>query len=247
MKKITKIFGLLLISCFMLVPGITAKAATKPNKPTGLGVYSQDKSKIAVDFTFDSNLPNYSPENPYSCGYEITVTNTKGKKLQQRTLYMVNLNTSEKELLVVDNTTLGVILSGKQYTRSAFIFKVRSFVCDANNQPIYSETAEKLVVPRAVVTKIKATSRTTGKVSWNKISGAKKYTVYVSSNNGKKYKKAGSTKSKSFTIKNMKLGKTYYVYVVADGVKVGKKKYSSSKMKDKQGGVTKVSIYMRYR
>ena len=247
MKKITKIFGLLLISCFMLVPGITAKAAVQPAKPTGLGVYSQDKSKIAIDFTFDSNLLNYSSENPYSCGYEITVTNTKGKKLQQRTLYMVNLNTSEKELIVVDNTTLGVILSGKQYTRSAFIFKVRSFVCDANNQPIYSETAEKLVVPRAVVTKIKATSRTTGKVSWNKISGAKKYTVYVSSNNGKKYKKAGSTKSKSFTIKNMKLGKTYYVYVVADGVKVGKKKYSSSKMKDKQGGVTKVSIYMRYR
>lgn len=247
MKKITKIFGLLLISCFMLVPGITAKAAVQPAKPTGLGVYSQDKSRIAVDFTFDSNLPNYSPENPYSCGYEITVTNTKGKKLQQRTLYMVNLNTSEKELMVVDNTTLGVILSGKQYTRSAFIFKVRSFVCDANNQPIYSEAAEKLVVPRAVVTKIKATSRTTGKVSWNKISGAKKYTVYVSSNNGKKYKKAGSTKSKSFTIKNMKLGKTYYVYVVADGVKVGKKKYSSSKMKDKQGGVTRVSIYMRYR
>ena len=33
---------------------------------------------------------------------------------------------------------------------------MRSFVCDANNQPIYSETAEKLVVPRAVVTKIKA-------------------------------------------------------------------------------------------
>ncbi len=46
MKKITKIFGLLLISCFMLVPGITAKAAVQPAKPTGLGVYSQDKSKI---------------------------------------------------------------------------------------------------------------------------------------------------------------------------------------------------------
>ena len=113
-------------------------------------------------------------------------------------------NLAKKE----NENTVAIILSGKQYTSSAFIFKVRSFVCDANNQPIYSETAEKLVVPRAVVTKIKATSRTTGKVSWNKISGAKKYTVYVSSNNGKKYKKAGSTKSKSFTIKNMKLGKT---------------------------------------
>ena len=230
MKKITKIFGLLLISCFMLVPGITAKAAVQPAKPTGLGVYSQDKSKIAVDFTFDSNLPNYSPENPYSFGYEVTVTNTKGK-----TLKVLNTNTNSSDFKLEDQSTLAIVLSGKQYTRSAFIFKVRSFVCDANNQPIYSETAEKLVVPRAVVTKIKATSRTTGKVSWNKISGAKKY------------KKAGSTKSKSFTIKNMKLGKTYYVYVVADGVKVGKKKYSSSKMKDKQGGVTKVSIYMRYR
>lgn len=242
MKKITKIFGLLLISCFMLVPGITAKAAVQPAKPTGLGVYSQDKSKIAIDFTFDSNLPNYSPENPYSFGYEVTIKNTKGK-----TLKVLNTNTNSNDFKLEDESTLAIVLSGKQYTRSAFIFKVRSFVCDANNQPIYSETAEKVVVPRAVVTKIKATSRTTGKVSWNKISGAKKYTVYVSSNNGKKYKKAGSTKSKSFTIKNMKLGKTYYVYVVADGVKVGKKKYSSSKMKDKQGGVTKVSIYMRYR
>lgn len=242
MKKFTKLLCLVLISCFMLVPGITAKAATKPNKPTGLGVYSQNKSQIAIDFTFDSNLPNYSPENPYSYGYEVTVTNTKGK-----TLKVFNTNTNPYDFKVEDENTFAIILSGKQYTRSAFIFKVRSFVCDANNQPVYSDTAEKLVVPRAVVTKIKATSKSTGKISWNKISGAKKYTVYVSSNNGKKYKKAGSTKSNSFTIKNMKLSKKYYVYVVADGVKVGKKKYSSTKMKDKKGGVTTVSIYMRYR
>ncbi len=242
MKKITKIFCLLLISCFILVPGITAKAAVKPNKPTGLGVYSQNKSQIAIDFTYDSNLPNYSPENPESYGYEVTVTNTKGK-----TLKVFNTNTNPYDFKVEDENTFAIILSGKYYTRSAFIFKVRSFVCDANNQPVYSDTAEKLVVPRAVVTKIKAKSKSTGKISWNKISGAKKYTVYVSSNNGKKYKKAGSTKSNSFTIKNMKLSKKYYVYVVADGVKVGKKKYSSTKMKDKKGGVTTVSIYMRYR
>ena len=45
------------------------------------------------------------------------------------------------------------------------------------------------------------------KVSWTKVTGAKKYRLYVK--NGSSWKKVGDTTSSSFTDKNVKTGKTY--------------------------------------
>lgn len=241
MKRLTRIISLLLLCCVVCVPAITAKAATQPAQPGGLGVYSQDKSRIAVDFAFDANLPYYSPENPYSFGYEVTVCNLKGKVIA------VLDSNSSGAFKMEDSSTVAVILSGSKYTKQGFTFKVRSFVCDENNQPIYSEySKEKVVIPRANVNKLKATSSSSGKITWTKVKSAKKYNVYLSSNGGKSYKKYGSTKSNSMTIKNMKLSKEYRVYVTAEGVKYKKKTVKPYKAKDKQAGAVRIRIYTKY-
>ena len=66
MKKITRIVSLILLCCVVFIPAISAKAATQPVQPSGLGFYTQSKSGVVIDFAFDPNLPYYSPENPYN-------------------------------------------------------------------------------------------------------------------------------------------------------------------------------------
>lgn len=242
MKKMKKLLYFALICCLVSIPAIQTKAATQPATPGGLGVYSQDNKKIAVDFTFDSNLPYYSPENPASFGYEVTVSNLKGKVIN-----IFNTNTDGSSFLKEDDNTLALLLRGKKYMNQGFKFKVRSFVCDQYNQPVYSEySKEKVVIPRPVVHTLKALSKSSGKITWNKIKGAKKYTVYLSNNNGKKYKKYKSTSSNSLVINNMQLDKYYTVYVMAEDVKYNKKKLKSTKTKEKNSGAKRIRIYTRY-
>ena len=58
------------------------------------------------------------------------------------------------------------------------------------------------------------------KASWNKVSGAKKYVVYMSDKKGSGHKKIKTTKKRTIKIskfkkKGLKKGKSYYVYVSA--------------------------------
>lgn len=78
----------------------------------------------------------------------------------------------------------------------------------------------------------KKVKKTNIKASWNKFKGATNYTVYISKSEKGGFKKAGTTKKTSFTIK--KFGKKkitkkgiYYVKVVANK-KVGKKTIKST-------------------
>ncbi len=70
------------------------------------------------------------------------------------------------------------------------------------------------------------------KVKFDKISGADRYVVYMSTKKDSGYKKVATTKKTSVTVKKLgkkklKRGKTYYAYVVAYN-KVGKKYYSGA-------------------
>ena len=242
MKKITRIVSLILLCCVVFIPAISAKAATQPVQPSGLGFYTQSKSGVVIDFAFDPNLAYYSPENPYSFGYEVTLCNLKGKVIS------VLDSTNNSDLFKIeDSNTIAVVLFGNKYLKQPFTFKVRSYVCDQNYQRVYSEySKEKVVVPRARLYKLKALSKSSGRIMWKKVKGAKKYSVYLSSNNGKKYKKYGSTKSNSMVVNNMTLSKEYRAYVVPEGIKYKKKKVKACKPKEKQAGAATLRIYVRY-
>lgn len=229
MKKIMKMAFLALLACFIFVP-VKAEAAVTPlATPGGLGLYSQDGSKVGLVWNLDANLPYYS--TAYSdFGFEIIVSTLKNKTIatyDKNTVY----NAYDSDFGTVDNSTkVMLIVSNSKFKSQGFKFKVRSYVYDENQQKVYSSySSEKVIVPRATV-KNKKLVKGKVKLTWSKVSGAKNYSVYLSSNNGKSFKKIGTTSKTNYTI-SKKLGyyKDYTVYVQVNGVKYKSKKYNSTK------------------
>lgn len=109
--------------------------------------------------------------------------------------------------------------------------RVRCYCTDSNGKKYYSPwTSWKYVCPQPDV-KLKNTSKGM-KVSWDKIKGADRYVVYMSTKKDSGYKKVATTGNTSKVItkigkSKLKSGKTYYVRVVAQN-KVGKKYYSGA-------------------
>lgn len=117
---------------------------------------------------------------------------------------------SNKGLIVrTDGSVWKLELAGK-----ASLTKVRSG----------KESAKKISKP----TNLKASKSGSKniKVSWSKVDGASKYTVYRATSKNGSYKKIGTTTSGSYTDKKATLGKTYYYKVVANH---SNSDYSSSK------------------
>ena len=71
------------------------------------------------------------------------------------------------------------------------------------------------------------------KLTWNKVDGAKNYTVWVSTREKTGFKKVKTTTKRALTVKKcgksaLKSGRTYYYTIVANK-KIGKKTYQGSK------------------
>ena len=243
MKKGLKGLLTLILFTVLLMPSVKASAAVQPAVPTGLGFYGQNKNEFALSWAIDPNIILYGVDQNF--GYEVVVTTAKGKKIgtyDKNTIY----NNYDSDFKADDSKIYMVVKSAKM-SKQAFKFKVRAYVFDETGAKLYSDySSEKVIVPRANIKSLKATSKSTGKIKWQKIAGAKSYTVYVSSKGGTKFKKQGTTKSTSYTVKNMKLYKTYPVYVVANGVKVKKKKYNSTKPQLKTSNASTIKIFITY-
>lgn len=241
-KGLLTILSLLLFAIF-ITPTLKVSAAVQPATPTGLGFVGQNKGEFALTWAVDPNIVIYGTDTNF--GYEVVVTNAKGKKLgtyDKNTIY----NSYDQDFKA-DQNNIYMVISNNKLAKQAFKYKVRAYVFDEVGNKVYSDySAEKIIVPRANIKSLKATSRSTGKIKWQKITGAKSYTVYVSNNGGTKFKKQGTTKTTSYTVKGMTLGKTYPVYVVANGVKIKKKKYSSTKPKLKNSNASTIKIYLTY-
>ena len=94
----------------------------------------------------------------------------------------------------------------------------------------------KLARPQSVSVKLVSTKK--AKISWKRVSGAKKYQVYYST--GGSYKKLKTTSSKSVSHSGLKAGKTYRYKVKA--VRGSKKSSYSSVEKQKTLGNNKIKV-----
>ncbi|MCI8326906.1 MAG: fibronectin type III domain-containing protein [Lachnospiraceae bacterium] len=109
--------------------------------------------------------------------------------------------------------------------------RVRAYILDDNGKKYFSPwTSWKYTCPQPDV-KLKKASKGI-KVSWDKIQGADRYVIYMSTKEKSGYKKVGTAKGTSKVIsklgkQKLKSGKTYWVYVVAQN-KDGKKYYSGN-------------------
>lgn len=255
MKKMTnKIKMFLTIFAFILMvsPIMKVEAAQEPPKTTGLGIYGQVGSKFVLSWDWDANLPYYSDLNNQGVGlygYEIIVTTLKGKQLVHKdsSNYADNADFG----FTKNANLIGIEINNTKMKKQGFKFKVRAFVYDAVGNKVFGAwSAEKVIIPRATISKANLVSNNKNKVKikFNKISGAKSYTIYLSTNGGTKFKKVGTTKSTTYTIsKSFTRYKNYYVYVAANGVKCKKKSYSSTKTIEKNSNAHGFIIRTVYR
>ncbi|MDE6627500.1 MAG: hypothetical protein K2K56_14185 [Lachnospiraceae bacterium] len=243
-RKLTLLFTVFVFAV-VFVPAINAQAETL-NKPTGIKLNTQYGKQFQVIWDFDYGLESYRNTGLYGYGYEIQITNTKDGVIAKYD----TANASNIGFLNKDNSKCGINLDISKLKTSAFKVKIRSYIYDASYQYTYSPVAEQVIVPRATVKSAKALSGNKAKVSWNKVSGAKNYTVYMAKAKGSKpgsFKKVTTTKKTSASLKNLIKYKDYYVYVCANGVKCGKKKYNSTKPVDKASNAYVFYIRTVYR
>lgn len=120
--------------------------------------------------------------------------------------------------------------------RILYKVKARAYVKIAG-QKFYGEwSPEKYVCKDLTYEDVKLKSASTRKsnkisVSWNRMSGAKKYVVYMAKDNAAGFKKIKTTKKRAIVVSKFKKrkltkGTNYYFKVVAVG-KAGKKKFKS--------------------
>lgn len=121
-------------------------------------------------------------------------------------IYIVKNDGSIWAIKIGDNSSLKQIRSGK-------------------------DSAKGLSSPTKV--KAKKIAKTKAKVSWKKVDGATKYTIYRATSKNGKYKQVGTAKSGSYTDKTVKKGKKYFYKVVANGSKkiFNSKKSEAAKVK----------------
>lgn len=117
--------------------------------------------------------------------------------------------------------------------RTDMMFAVQMRVKDANGWSPWSDKMYFLSQPLTNYKTKVANNKLT--VGWNKVKGAQKYTIYVSTKAKSGYKKVGTAKStkssmvfKKFKGQKFSPKKTYYVYVQATK-KVGGKTFTSGK------------------
>jgi hypothetical protein len=243
MKKIKSRFIMVVVFLFMLafVPAIKSEAANL-NKPGDIKYVAQQKGKIGLTWNFDPGLWTYLDAG-YDVGYEVQFRTSKNKNIKTYN------SSTDQNCFLFDSTTsiFGFVASNSKFKAAPFKVRIRSFIYDEQTQTYeYSDySSEKVIVPRAVIKKPKVTGEGKVKVTWKKVSGAKSYTIYLSSNEGKKYKKVATTTKCSTTLKNLKKYNNYYVYVQANKVKVGKKKYNSTKPTNNASNVYSFYIYTK--
>lgn len=155
-------------------------------------------------------------------GYEYTVYGNNGKKLFKGT---TTTSTPNK----------GVTISNKKLKNTQFMkIKVKAYIT-VNGKKKYGPESDVCwfakYVPNVKKAMVGRYASDGVKISWKKMTGAKNYTVYVSTNPNSGYKKVGTTSGTSCVIKKcngaaLTTYRTYYYKVVATK-KVGKKTIKS--------------------
>ena len=174
-----------------------------PEKVQGLAITNYYNSLKEVTFGFTQ------PE--YHDGYVYELYTYKKKKGSSGNLSSISYNTL------------------KNIKNQFYKLRVRAYVT-IDNKNYYGAWSDYTVFALQPKVGLKKSGKKL-KITWKKVSGAKNYTVYMSTSKTGGYKKLTTTKKRAYTAKKFKKKKlnkkkTYYVYVVANR-KEGKKTYKS--------------------
>ncbi len=199
----------------------------KPTKVEGVKVkgYYQNLSKI--------NITNKAKASADGYQYQI-YTAYKGQDKETKVKSItVNQNNPGTSNQMSASMKLSALKNHNFYK-----VRVRAYSLNSKDEKIYGVWSSwKYVSPQPDVTKKQKVNKGI-KVNWDKIKGADRYVVYISTKKDSGYKKFQTTGKNSTTItkygKNkLKSGKTYYFYVVAQ------KKVDNKYLSGKAGNATK--------
>lgn len=189
--------------------------------------------KIKVEYV-DSNVPYYTTSDKskaakYIDGIEFELKDVKGKNKKTLTKTVKKEVSASKDENFIDSFSF---TASKALKNKGMQYRFRTYI-QLNGKKVYSDwSGTKVIIPQAKLTgKLLQVSKNNIKIKWKKVSGAKGYTIYRTTNGGKSYKKVKKVGANvtSYTVSNFKKGTKNGVVVVANGVKVGKKKYDSTK------------------
>lgn len=249
-----------------IASGTNTVLRTRPNKIASDEYYVSwnSKDKINVEYV-DTSL--YTKDGrtieKYINGIEFKVKDVKGKgkKTVKKTPKNRIIYTKASDLIdsFKFSAPSAIKNKGMQYQFRTYITINKA---GGGTQKIYSEwTSAQAYVPQAKITNLQVVGKNKVKVTWKKVSGAKNYTIYKTTNGGKSFKKVKTVKANSttapaanntvrkpqtngssykkvstvssttssYTVSGFKKGSKYGVVVVANKVKVGKKKYNSTR------------------
>lgn len=138
----------------------------------------------------------------------------------QYQLYTAYKDKDSKIKTVTTSSAYTYIKTSALKKHNFYKVKVRAYALNSKNEKMYgSWSSWKYVSPQPDVTKIKNNKSKKGiQISWDKIKGANRYVVYVSTKKDSGYKKFQTTTKTGTVIKKcgknkLKLGKNYYFYV----------------------------------
>lgn len=178
----------------------------KANKFSKIKLNKWEAGSSKATITFATDIDNQS-------GIELEISSLSGKKIK-----------TIKDSQYANSITMSL----SKIKNKGFKYRLRYYVT-TDTQTCYGPyTKEKVVIAQPKVTASKK-SNTSVKLKWKKISGATSYTIYMRKETGDNFKKVATVKSTSYVLKKTKPRTNYYIYVKANGVKSGKKKYSSTK------------------
>lgn len=138
----------------------------------------------------------------------------------QYQLYTAYKDKDSKIKTVTTSSAYTYIKTSALKKHNFYKVKVRAYALNSKNEKMYgSWSSWKYVSPQPDVTKIKNNKSKKGiQISWDKIKGANRYVVYVSTKKDSGYKKFQTTTKTGTVIKKcgknkLKSGKNYYFYV----------------------------------
>lgn len=130
-------------------------------------------------------------------------------------------NSGYKRIKTIEDGAVTSYVSKNLEFGETYYYKMRSFAI-VDGERIYSDFSSKKKIKVTVgvpeIEKVTLPAVTKAKVTYSKVPGARGYIVYYATSKDGEYKKAGSIKGvdeTSYTVKNLKNGKTYYFKVRA--------------------------------
>lgn len=192
---------------------------TKPNNISTTSVSWNKKDSISVKVLdpdlFTMNGKYYS----YADGFVFKIMDVNGKVRK-------TFSSVKNEGVATQSFTAPKTLKNK-----GMQYSIQSYITLDNGTKVYSDAVTKVAIPQPKIQKMQVVGTNKIKVTWSKITGAKNYTIYKTTNSGKTFKKVKTVSSKttSYTVSNFKKGSKYGVLIVANNVTVAKKKYNSTR------------------